>query len=329
MRKEKKPGPSDTKNNRILFFDLVRIFCIIAIVYAHLRFTYFPEFNSLLFADGYLPFGIYTAGLQGWAVFGLIFVSGAVLELNYQRIEGSVNYLKFMFRRSIRIYPAFWLSLLFGLFLNIILTFSLAAEIIKNNLFSIIFEYTGFFVILGRGGGFINQMGWFIAAIVSLYLLFPFLSDFVKKYRLIALGVLMIVSFGSRALFFAYQDMLPDIFWMWFPLCNVFEFSLGIAIIQTGLYPKNTREYPSVHKAAELTFYIFLFQVIIIQAFNYGLNSAVYENLVPGNAFLGYSLVYLTCMVTIILISVAAMVLDRKIQQGLRQNEHVKRFLKS
>jgi peptidoglycan/LPS O-acetylase OafA/YrhL len=222
MKKGRKIACPATGSQRLLFFDILRIFFVVAIVYDHFRFSYFTWFNDRFFADGYLPFNIYTAGLQGWAVFGLIFVSGAVLEYNYKRIEGYWEYLKFLFKRCIRIYPAFWLSLLFGLFLNIALTSSAAGEIIKNNLFYIIFEYTGFFVILGQGPGFINTMGWFIGTILLLYLLFPWLSGFVRKYQLIAITALLIVTYSSRWLFFTYDAMLPSLLWRWFPLCNLF-----------------------------------------------------------------------------------------------------------
>jgi peptidoglycan/LPS O-acetylase OafA/YrhL len=332
MKQGKKSASPTTQSHRVLFFDLLRIFCILAIVYAHRRFGLIPDFNAFMYSDGFLPLNIFSAGLQGWAVLGLIFVSGAVLELNYTRITGYYHYLCFLFRRFIRIYPAFWLSLLFGLLLNILLTPTVAAGIISANWFYIIFEYTGFFVILGKGQGFINIMGWFIAAIISLYLLFPILSDFIRKYRFTGLIALMLISFTTRSLFVTYQDILPAYLWMWFPVCNVFEFCLGIYIVQTGFYPKSSHDYPLVRELADLSFYIFLFNVIIIQAFTeqsgYGLAFSTFlQSLFMQNQSLGYAVWYLSCTVALIIVSYAAMVTDRKIQECIRRNERAKKIL--
>lgn len=332
MKKGRQTVSAVTPGKRVLFFDLLRIFCIIAIVYDHRRFGLIPDFNAVFFGDGYLPLNLYTNGLQGWAVFGLIFVSGAVLQLNYQRMEGSLNFLKFQFRRFIRIYPTFWMSLIFGLVLIVFLMPSVAAAIISSNLFLILFEYSGFFVILGQGPGFINIMGWFIATIILLYLFFPILSDYIRKYRFTGLIILMVVSFITRSLFFTYNDLLPDLLWMWFPLCNAFEFCLGIYIVQIGLYPKNSQDYPLIHTLADLTFYAFLFHVIIIQAFIEPAGSGLMFSTFLQNQFLfnpnlGYTVWYLSCTATILLVSFAAMVADRKIQWYLRQNTCIKQIL--
>jgi len=332
MKKSRKTTSTIIPGKRILFFDLSRIFCVIAIVYAHRRFGLTPDFNAFFYGNGFLPLNIYSVGLQGWAVFGLIFVSGAVLQLNYSRIEGYSQYISYLFRRFIRIYPAFWLSLLFGLLLMIILAPSLAPGIIGGNLLLIIFEYTGFYVILGQGQGFINIMGWFIAAIISLYLFFPILSDYIRKYRFTGLIGLMLASYAARSLFITYQDLLPEYLWMWFPLCNAFEFCLGIYIVQTGFYPKNPQEYPVIHELADLSFYVFLFHVIIIQAFiepaGYGLMFSTFlQNQFVFNPNLGYTVWYLSCTATILLVSFAAMVTDRKIQGYLRQNTGINQIL--
>ncbi len=333
MKRERVRQAPEKKKNRILFFDLIRILCVAVIVYAHLQYAFVPGLNSLLFADGYLPLNFYTAGLQGWAVYGLILVSGAVLEYNYQQITGFVNYTRFQFRRFVRLYPAFWMSLVFGLLVNILLTSSGALQIIRENIFYILFEYTGFFIILGKGPGFINIMGWFIATIVCLYLLFPYLSDLIRRYRLPAILGLMVISFGSRSLFYSYSSVLPDAFWMWFPLCNVFEFGLGIYLIQNSLYPKNDQEYPLIHEIAELSYYVFLFHVIIIQVFHTPTwfstwFSGAVEQQFQGLPVLGYTIWYLAVEVMVIIVSVAAMAADRSVQRLLRRNHQIGSYLK-
>ncbi|MDD4138401.1 MAG: hypothetical protein PHT99_11010, partial [Methanoregula sp.] len=84
-RKKSQAGAGETKTHeRILIFDLIRILCVAIIVYDHSRFFLIPAFNQFFFADGYGPFNLYTNGLQGYAVYGMILISGAVLEYNYQ-----------------------------------------------------------------------------------------------------------------------------------------------------------------------------------------------------------------------------------------------------
>ena len=186
------------------------------IVYDHSRFVGIAWFNNLLFPDGMGSFNIYTNGLQGYAVYGMILISGAVLEYNYQGLEKLHGYLQFLFRRFIRLYPAFWMSLILGL-----IAFP---AVWQNNLPSLLFKFTGFFVVLGQGSGNINNMGWFIATIVSLYILFPWFSKIIWKYGLGALVGFCLMGWGLRY----FPKPRPfDLFWRWSrfatPLSSVLE----------------------------------------------------------------------------------------------------------
>jgi|GEM_PF-4930076 len=61
------------EKKRFLFFDLFRIACVAIIIYVHSQFFAIPYFNNFFFSGGAGPFNIYSLGLQGFAVFGLIF----------------------------------------------------------------------------------------------------------------------------------------------------------------------------------------------------------------------------------------------------------------
>ena len=52
------------------------------------------------------------------------------------------------------------------------------------------------------------------------------------------IGFCILKAWGLRFLLLTYNPVPLDRFWMWFPLCNAFEFCLGIYIVQAGLYPK-------------------------------------------------------------------------------------------
>jgi peptidoglycan/LPS O-acetylase OafA/YrhL len=275
--------------------------------------------------DGYLPFSIYPLGLTGISVFGLIFVSGAVLEYNYKRIEHFSQYSRFLFKRFIRLYPAFWMSLLLGILLS--------PSLLQNGLFSTCMEFTGFFIVLGQGPGFLNSMGWFIGTIFLLYMLFPWFSRVISKYRLGAVIGFCILSWGLRFLLLTYNLVPLDRFYMWFPLCNAFEFCLGIYIIQAGLYPKKENNYPIVRILSDLSFYVFLFHNIITDAFFLDArNQGPFYNFIfvlgMHTTELGYPLWYLGVTVVILLVSMTAMVIDGRIQKIILKNEKVRQFLK-
>jgi peptidoglycan/LPS O-acetylase OafA/YrhL len=333
MKKTKEPVVVKERRERLLFFDILRIFCVAAVVYAHSQYFLIPWFNKLFFSDGYLPLNIYSSGLQGWAVYGLIFISGAVLEYNYQGIGRFFSYTAFLFRRFIRLYPAFWISLLFGLLLDLILSFSAASEVIRNNLFLIVFEYTGFFIILGEGPGYINIMGWFICTILCLYLLYPYLSKFIRRYQLKALLAFLVISLVLRSLLFSNSGIFPDRFWMWFPLCNLFEFSLGIYLIQLGLYPKTVNSSPIIRKLADFSFYVFLFHIVVQTLLLVILksNPQIVQSMTivafnQENVLLTWIFLLLYAME--LLVSWIAMIIDQRVQRAILTNEYVrKKFL--
>jgi peptidoglycan/LPS O-acetylase OafA/YrhL len=325
-RTPKSTGEDARKKDRILFFDLLRIACVAVIVYVHSQYDLVQGINQFLFSDGFGPFRIYPAGLQGFAIYGMIFVSGAVLEYNYRGLERVSGYAQFIFKRFIRIYPAFWMSLILGIFLFPIL--------IQNNLSGALFEFTGYYVILGKGPGLINEMGWFIAAIFSLYLLFPYLSGLVRKYHLYALIGICLLSWGLRSVVLTYSLIPLDQFWRWFPLFNAFEFCLGIYLVQNRWYPQKANVYPVVRSLADLSFYVFLFHVIIIRVFMIDVAQlrplVSFDNtLAMNNLYAGYTIYYCQMMAAVLLVSWIAMKADARIQRWILQREAVKKFLGS
>lgn len=321
QKKIRKTREDAKKGDRILIFDLLRIICVAIIVYVHSQYDLIPWINKFFFPDGYGPLNIYSAGLQGYAVYGMIFVSGAVLEYNYRGLEQVSEYAKFIFKRFIRIYPAFWMSLILGILLF--------PAVLQNNIWELLFEFTGFFVILGKGPGLINIMGWFIAAITSLYLLFPFFSRLIRKYKLCALIGFCIISWGLRVVI-STTNLIPlNLFTYWFPLCNAFEFCLGIYIVQNKWFPSKKNIYPDIRKLADLCFYIFLFHIIIIHIFVLDVQPLMtFDKWISGdNPYIGYTIYYFQMLATILVVSLIAMEIDKKIQMWILQRESVKKIL--
>jgi peptidoglycan/LPS O-acetylase OafA/YrhL len=324
-RKKSQGGGEETKTRqRILIFDLIRILCVAVIIYDHARFYLIPGVNQLFFADGYGLFNIYTAGLQGFAVYGMILISGAVLEYNYQGLEKLHGYLQFLFKRIIRLYPAFWTSL--------IVTLILFPFLWQRGLFDTLMEFTGFYVILGQGVGYINPMGWFIATILCLYILFPWFSRVVRKYQLWAVIGFCIISWGLRYLLLTYNLVPIENFARWFPLCNAFEFCLGIYIVQACLYPKKENTYPVVRTLSDMSFYAFLFHFLITGVFLFYFQQPLvaFDTMIAMNdPVIGSTLFYLQMMAGVVVFSWVAMVFDNRVTRWIMQTGRVRNFLKT
>jgi peptidoglycan/LPS O-acetylase OafA/YrhL len=309
---------------RILVFDIIRILCIAIIVYDHSQFYLIPGINQFLFPDSYGPFNIYTSGLQGYAVYGLILISGAVLEYNYQGLEKLHRYLQFLFRRFIRLYPAFWMSLLLGLILSPVLW--------QNNLPSLLFEFTGFFIVLGHGPGNINSMGWFIGTIVTLYILFPWFSKIIRRYGLEALVGFCFLSWGLRSLILTYNLIPINLLWRWFPLCNAFEFCLGIYIVQVGWYPKKANTYPIIRELSDLSYYVFIFHLMTnIIFYNYLADPllAFDRTFVLNNPPVLITMVYSEFWIFTLALSWMVMKIDTRIRSWVLQRDAIRNFLKT
>lgn len=232
---------------RLLFFDSLRVISILLVVLCHtstvFNLRWFP--NEPFFNFIYL-----NPGEVGVAMF--IFVSGAVLEYTHPKLSTLDEILKFYLKRVVRIYPAFWISLVIGLVCApYLLTMS------KMNLF---IEFTGFVSWTGNWGGYINGVGWFIGLIMVLYILYPIFSSSIKEHPFIILFLITIVEVGSRC--FLNIHPVPELGIYqpdrWLPFCNFLEFGLGIWIVQNNLYPKWTTENEWVLYAAEISFYVYL-----------------------------------------------------------------------
>ena len=278
------------KKHRILFFDLLKIASVLIIVYAHSPEKTIPY--SVLFPDGFF-YNIYPLSLALLAVYVLIFVSGAVMEYNYSEIHEFSEYIGFLFKRFIRLYPAFWVSLIIGIIL-------FPAFLIHTSIVNIIWEFTGFYIFTGQGAGVINRMGWFIGTIFVLYMLFPVLSKTIRKYPTVSLLSFMAVSFLSRYVLLTTGVLPYESLYRCLPICNLFEFGLGIYLIQNNFYPKNTKNHLLIGKISDFMFYILIFHFIFINT---------------GATFVVFHDALLTFIVCTISVSLYMMVIDDQIRK--------------
>jgi peptidoglycan/LPS O-acetylase OafA/YrhL len=245
---------------RLSVFDLLRIIAISLIFLSHLQ--YFFNFNIFLFgqAAGTWIFHVFFLSLGNIGVILFIFISGAVLELNKKPINTVTDYLKYMYFRLIRIYPAYWMSLISVAIFYLILGLDL------GNLF---WQFSGFSAFVNQWGGVLNPVGWFIGLLISLYLLFPFLSEAIEKKPELVILLLFLISFAltylinatcNSAVFGPYSIYIAR----WFPFCYLFYFGIGIFIAQKGYYPGWHDKTGIITWLGKLSFYVFLFQLPVI-----------------------------------------------------------------
>jgi peptidoglycan/LPS O-acetylase OafA/YrhL len=226
---------------RYFGLDLIRCVAIVLLLLAHIGQTINSPLGSF--------FGIphfYYVSLGGLAVTIYLILSGASLELNYG--GRNIKYFQFILKRCIRIYPVYYLSLLFGIVIYFIRFYYASGDFstgfLKLGIRDIVLSITGGYALAGEWGGPFVATSWFIVLIMTMYFLFPFLSREIGKHKIVSIVVLFLISFLSRFILGKYE-ILPNRPLDWFPLCRIFEFSLGIllAIVLQGR-SLNNRESP-------------------------------------------------------------------------------------
>jgi len=248
--------------------------------------------------------------LDAFAVMGMFFVSGAVLEYNYQAIRNFTKYTGFVLKRFFRLYPIYWVSLL------------LSGMILLA--FSGVFPVSGDLMIIpgifGIGYNSLNWIGWFIGAIFSLYLLFPFISATFRKYpyfSLIACAMIEITFHMVTPSTFIARSI---------PLWNLFEFGLGIFCIQMEFYPRIDLDSPLTSKIADFSFYVFIFHIVVLQYMNdliyllyslgHSINSSINIIFFGALDILGDPIAgYIGRLILILIVSFIAMLIDKGIQK--------------
>jgi len=131
------------------------------------------------------------------------------------------------------------------------------------NPMDLILSVTAMYAFAGEWGGPINSSSWFIGLIIILYMIYPFVAHLIRAHGYIALLALLIVSIWSR--WFFGQEIDPAIrVTEWFPLCRIFEFALGIFIVEKGLYPKALTNSKPIYLLSNLSFYLFLIHIPLL-----------------------------------------------------------------
>jgi len=254
--------PEETVRGRLLSIDIIRIAGLIFILLQHMIGTkLLPSWISNIAID-YLPYLFYiNYGRIGVWLF--LFASGCSLALNDTEFSNLSDVKNFYKKRLIRIYPPYWVSLLFSLLIfNWVIPSLTVTDFVRwFSGFQIFFATTSIEITK------VNITYWFVGLIVSLYLLYPLLFYVVKKHPNISLLSFFFISLASRCIMF-YVFPVFGSGWDWFPTCRIFNFALGIYLIQKGLFPKATSNR-TIAFIGMMTFYVFLVHFPIMCATNY------------------------------------------------------------
>jgi peptidoglycan/LPS O-acetylase OafA/YrhL len=209
---------------RSIILDAARCIAIVLLLLAHIGQTLRHPVGGF--------FGIpdfYCVSLGGLAVTLFLLISGTVLERQYG--QKHIKYIQFIVKRCLRIYPVYYMSLPIGIVIFFLRSYYDTGHWLESfsklGIGDIVLTVSGGYAFAGQWGGPFVATSWFIALIMTMYLLFPFLSRAIKKRPASSFCLLLLISFLSRFILGRY-DILPQRPLDWFPLCRIFEFSLGI-----------------------------------------------------------------------------------------------------
>lgn len=246
---------------RYVLLDCLHIVAIGLVLIAHIgQALGSPVGNGFGFS------GFYFVSLGGIGVTIFLILSGAALELRYRHRK--ISYFDFIIRRFLRIYSVYYMSLIIGvtvyLFLNHKEGGPLFSTLSNFGLRDIILSLTGFYAFAGKWGGPFIATSWFIGLIITMYLAYPILAKMIRKKPATSIAILLLVSVLSRLILGKYE-ILPARPLDWFPLCRIFEFSLGIYLVTalkkdywSVLNFVNARTSKIIRFAAETSFPLFL-----------------------------------------------------------------------
>ena len=219
-------GVGKSKDGRFILLDLVRATAILLLLVAHISEATGSPVGQFFGIPGF-----YYVSIGGVAVTIFLLLSGIVLELQYGAKD--FRYLDFLLNRCLRIYPIYYMALLVGLSVHACSIYTQTGTIhsllAPLGFSDLILSITGFYAFVGKWGGPFIGASWFVGLIIVMYMIYPLLSRAITKTPHVTIILLLVISMLYRLLLGRYGLFLYRPL-DWFPLCRVFEFSLGIYV---------------------------------------------------------------------------------------------------
>jgi len=231
--------------NRSTLLDSLRILAIVLVLVAHLG-----QLLGHASGDFFGWKNLYYVSLGGVGVSVFLVLSGVLAGLGRPVQMG--RYPQYLLKKVIRIYPVYWLSIPLAMLGYALSEGGLEGEwpeLFPNGLMvDLLGSLTGFYAWVGLWGGPYNPPTWYIALIMSLYLLAPIMLVCMQRWPYLTLVTLFGISLSARWYVGQWGIPLQDSStleqvqgWLyrqygfmpgrpgdWFPPCRLFEFGLGL-----------------------------------------------------------------------------------------------------
>lgn len=188
-------------NERVYFknLDIVRFFAAFAVVLAHgfeawklfyIEFIQTPEYTAKLFSGNFVYLDRFFSNL-GIGVEVFFFISGFLITyilLVEKKRFGKISIWRFFTRRSLRIWPLYFLLLLLGPMLTTWMKLG------QPDYLSLYLFYSNFQVIQTETWEYPFAHYWSLAIEEQFYVVWPFIISFIKNLRLRMIFILLILT---------------------------------------------------------------------------------------------------------------------------------------
>lgn len=237
---------------RLAFLDLLRIIAISLVTFQHIS-----SHDPLMFDIYKIDFNFRNMYQFDWGHVGVVlflFVSGFSLAITNLNIDSWKKIKEFYTKRILRIYPAYYVALLFSIILDptVLQKTYTTLDYIKLTFGMQAMGATTEAEIYGN----INGPLWFLTPLILLYLMFPIIAYAIKKHPHKSIFILFIINQVSLYLF-SVQNVVFGANW-WFPLCVVFIFGLGVYLFKVGVYPKTEIKNRPIIFLSKISFFVYL-----------------------------------------------------------------------
>ena len=190
----------ESSTNRLFACDLVRIFAMICVFTSHYCLAAVVEKGTM---TGFAVMaGRISLGQQGVGLF--VVLAGMMSALSYERIQqknpgASLKQmvLTYYVKRLKSIYPLFWVAYII-MFYHIMTPAGVTP--LRPVILASLFGFDGYLLVSGVQTVYLVGE-WYIGAIVILYLLFPLVYAFIRRYPVPTAVVLVVLYFGGVYLY--------------------------------------------------------------------------------------------------------------------------------
>ena len=210
---------------RYLVFDVIKIIACIMVLIWHTQLW-------LTNYDYFIPV-IGQVGLGRLAVYTFFITSGALVEITYK----DKPYLRYVFDKVVRLYPAYWLTLL------VYFWFPIA----RIGLWNWIGQLLAVNMLLGTP--LMNGPAWYLCTLLIMYMAYPFL----RKYN--GVGLLFVYVLLREVLILL--GLGGVLYYYYSPLATLSLFLLGAYMANNKWYPM-WQSNKTISFLANLSFYVYI-----------------------------------------------------------------------